>query len=270
MDRLRLLSKFIQPVRIIVTQERFAGHSKWQNIRHTKAANDAKRSKMISKYCQTVRRVALAGGFDPKVNDKLNDAMAAALKANVPKDSLLKCLEKAKNAKLAKEVLEIQGPGGCFLLVDVETDNISRTRHDIKKIMKGAKDSKVGLMREGSCKHAFEEKGIIQIPKQDKAGKEITLERAEEIAIEAGAEEVRDDNDDPEQYWILITDPLQIFEVKSVIEKTMPFIEIASTETHYLPIVRVPLSETDAEKAAEMCSRLQEMDEVNIIYDNIQ
>jgi len=231
---------------------------------------DKKKGNMINKHCFAIRKsVTLGGGStDPKVNGKLADALAAANKANVPRATIDRTLEKARNTALRKELLEIMGPGGSYILLDIETDNISRTRHDLKKTLRKVKGSVCGILVPGAAKHAFEEKGVIRIMK--KVGEEvISFEKMEETAIEVGAEEVKEDEDDSD-VWTLLTAPLDVNTVRTCLEKMLPGVEILEADSKYLPIVQVPLSEEDMEKAAALCSTFQEMDEVNNIFDNIK
>lgn len=130
-------SRFLTVTRVIIQPERYAGHSKWQNIRHTKAANDAKRASVISKHCLAVRKaVVQGGGPDPKLNTLLANAFENAQKDNVPKDTLLRAVDKVINAKLSKHTVEIIGPANVFILIELETENITRTRHDLKQVLK--------------------------------------------------------------------------------------------------------------------------------------
>ena len=138
MSGLLKYTRFLTVTRILVEPCRLAGHSKWQNIRHTKASNDAKKSSMISKYCMAVRKACL-GGTDPKLNSALASILAAAQKDNVPKDTLMRQIERFNNIQLKKHMMEIIGPNSIFLLVEVETDDIARTRHELKKCLKKLK-----------------------------------------------------------------------------------------------------------------------------------
>lgn len=95
---------------------------------------------MVSRYCVQIRKTMANGAStDPKINDALRNAITAALKMNVPRATIDRQIEKMKNVKLRKEMIEVCGPGRSCILVDVETDNISRTRQDIKKILKKIK-----------------------------------------------------------------------------------------------------------------------------------
>lgn len=93
------------------------------------------KSQMIAKLCNEIRRKA-AGQPDPKINDALREVITRALKQQVPKATIDRQLEKVKNVKIRKELIEILGPGRSFILINIETDNISRTRHDLKKVIK--------------------------------------------------------------------------------------------------------------------------------------
>lgn len=129
-------------------------------------------------------------------------------------------------------------------------------------------------MKEGAAKHSFTERGVISIGKKDKAGNAIDKDRAEEIAIITGAEEVEEeevDEGDTESVpsWTLYTSPDQLPIVKSKIEK-MEDIEVLEADVKFLPVVYVPLSPTDLDTAATLCAALQELEEVTHVFDNIK
>lgn len=134
---MRVLSvrSLLTPITVLASQQRFAGHAKWQNIAHTKAANDKAKGQRTNRYCMLIRR-ACVSGTDPKVNDKLRDIIALALKSQVPRATIDRQIERAKQVKLKEMVIEVMTPGGAFLLCEIETDNISRTRQDMKKILR--------------------------------------------------------------------------------------------------------------------------------------
>lgn len=139
-EKLMSFRSILTPVCVMAVQQRFAGHAKWQNIAHTKAANDMKKGKLVSKYCLQIRKTMQNGAStDPKVNDALRNVVASALKMGVPRVTIDRQIERAKNVTLRKMLLEVYGPGRSFILLDIETDNISRTRHDIKKILRKVK-----------------------------------------------------------------------------------------------------------------------------------
>lgn len=121
------------------------------------------------------------------------------------------------------------------------------------------------IAREGTIRHSFEEKGQIKIGKKDGKGNEINFEKAEEIAIEAGAEEVREEDDDS---WTFYTTPTELYNVKAFIEKELTEVEILSCELFYSPVVAVPLDDELAETVSNLVEMLSGLPEVNRVYDN--
>ena len=122
------------------------------------------------------------------------------------------------------------------------------------------------IAKDGTIKHSFEEKGQVKISKSDTNGKEISFERAEEIAIECGAEEVKDEEDDT---WTLYTTPFELFNVKAHIEKSMSDIEIVACETLYQPVMIVPVDDEMAESVSEFVDTLNSLGEVNRVFANV-
>lgn len=139
-------------------------------------------------------------------------------------------------------------------------------------------------MNEGAARMSFEERGVISISKKDKNGKPIDKERAEEIAIEAGAEEVVDENEPPadgqeqtgggdvireEETWTIYTGANDFLVAKGTIDK-MPDVDVMEAEIRFIPVTQIPLSPEDLEAATSLIQTLREMDEVNDIFDNIK
>lgn len=129
-------------------------------------------------------------------------------------------------------------------------------------------------MKEGAAKHSFTERGVISISKKDTSGNIVDRDRAEEIAIIAGAEDVEEEeveegDDSSVASWTLYTEPQELPVVKSKIEK-LKDIEILEADIKFIPVVYVPLSPTDLDAAASLCSALQEMDDVTNVFDNIK
>lgn len=138
---------------------------------------------------------------------------------------------------------------------------------------------RVGMMREGSAKQAFTERGIIMVGKKDKSGNLIDKDRAEDIAIEVGAEEVEDvepeasdSNDGQEEdgpNWTFYTMARDVTAVKLKLE-SLGDVEVISAETKFLPLVKVPLSKEDVQMAVTLIEKMQELEEVSSCYDNIK
>jgi transcriptional/translational regulatory protein YebC/TACO1 len=141
------------------------------------------------------------------------------------------------------------------------------------------------MMKEGSAKQAFTERGIIIVAKKDKSGKIIDKDRAEDIAIEVGAEEVSDaDQEDADEQpaeagqqdengqattWTFYTMARDTTAVKLRLEK-LGEVEVISAETKFLPMVRVPINKDDFETAVTLIEKMQELEEVSGYYDNIK
>ena len=142
-----------------------SGHSKWAQIKHKKAATDAKRGKLFSRLSKMLTIAAKEGGPDPASNSRLAAAIEEAKKENLPKDNIERAVKRAseKDAGELKEVLyEIYGPGGTAIIIHAVTDNSNRTTNEIKHLLSehGAK-----LGEKGSAAWAFERKGTQWIAK---------------------------------------------------------------------------------------------------------
>ena len=142
-----------------------SGHSKWAQIKHKKAATDAKRGKLFSRLSKMLTIAAKEGGPDPASNSRLTAAIEEAKKENLPKDNIERAVKRAseKDAGELKEVLyEIYGPGGTAIIIHAVTDNSNRTTNEIKHLLSehGAK-----LGEKGSAAWAFERKGAEWVAK---------------------------------------------------------------------------------------------------------
>lgn len=125
------------------------------------------------------------------------------------------------------------------------------------------------MAREGSLKHNFKERGVVSISKTSKSGNIIDFEKAEEIGIEAGAEEI-DTREQNEQEWSLITSKETLFTVKGYIEKHLTDVDIRQTYMEYFPINCVELNDEDCEKASDFLDALNELPEITKIASNIK
>ena len=136
-----------------------SGHSRWAQIKHKKAATDAKKGKVFSRLSRLITIASKEHGPDPKTNSKLERAIAEARAANMPQDNIARAIQRAKEKETSelKEVLyEAYGPGGSALLIEVTTDNSNRTTNELKRILL-EHGAKLGV--EGSALWAFEKKG---------------------------------------------------------------------------------------------------------------
>ena len=237
-----------------------AGHSKWANIRHKKAKEDAKRPKVFTKIIKELTIAAREGGGDPTGNPRLALAIENAKSANLPKDNIERAVKRGTgegdDAATYEEVtFEGYGPGGIAYFVEATTDNNTRTVAEVRHIF-----SKHGgnMGTSGSVSFLFEQKGMIQVPNADKDEEEFMLE-----AIDAGAEDVQSEGD----FFVVYTAREDLFAVRSTLEEAGHEIESAE-------LIREAMTETkvDADTALsnfKMMEKFEENDDVSNVFTNM-
>jgi YebC/PmpR family DNA-binding regulatory protein len=176
-----------------------SGHSKWSSIKHKKGAADAKRGKVFTKLIKEITVAARLGGGDPNGNPRLRTAVDAAKAANMPKDNIERGIKKGtgelEGVSYEEASYEGYGPGGVAVLVECLTDKKNRTVADVKHVF----ERNGGSLGEPGCvAWMFEKKGLVVV---DKAS--VDEESLLELALNAGAEDVRDDGDEFE----VVTEP---------------------------------------------------------------
>ena len=236
-----------------------SGHSKWSTIKHKKGAADAKRGKVFTKIIKEITLAARLGGGDVEGNARLRQAIAAAKAENMPKDNIEKAIKKGTGeleggAAYEEVIYEGYGPGGVAVLVEVMTDNKNRTVAEIRHIF-----SKHGgnLGENGCVAWIFEKKGSMVFSKEV-----IDEDRLMEIALEAGAEDVVDQ----ESEYEVITDPSAFEDVKSVMESTG--ISYLLTEIGMVPQNTVALDEGKAAQMLKLMEKMEDNDDVQNVYAN--
>ena len=132
----RLLPRVIN-----ISSVRFAGHNKWSNIKHVKQAKDVAKGQIINRHLILIKHAITSSGgvVDPKINDKLADALSEAKKAEVPAATIERTLKRALEKKVKPFLFEIVGPGGSYILVEGETDNIGSSRTSMKAQLRSLK-----------------------------------------------------------------------------------------------------------------------------------
>lgn len=237
-----------------------AGHNKWSKVRHIKGPKDEARSKMITKFGILIRIAVKEGGPNPEFNLNLAHLMEQCRNNNLPKASVEAAIKAAEKAKPASQhMVEARGPGGCFLLIEVLTDNSTRTQQDIKKIL-----NRNGGMLSDGAKNNFEKRGVVVVP-----GKDITAERALELAIEAGAEDVQETEDEEEQSILtFICEMSELNKVRTSLEQMS--LPITSAGLEFVPRNVVLLDEDHLSDASNLIEALSDCPEVVRVWDNIQ
>ena len=234
-----------------------AGHSHWAGIKHKKGKADKQRSKVFSKLSKEITVAAKLGDKDPSMNPRLRSAVQAARSANMPKDNIERAINKSStNTELNFENLRYEGfgPEKVAVIVEALTDNKNRTASKIRTIFQKAGGS---LGTQGSASHNFTQLGIIKIDK-----KEISDERVFELAIEAGAEECKS-NDNFHEIQCAVN---EIYNVKKELEKEIN--NFISTEIEWLPLNSVEISREKKDDIINFFGALDDDDDVQNIYSN--
>jgi len=234
-----------------------AGHSKWANIKHKKARQDASRGKVFTKIArEIIVAVRQGGGADPDGNMRLRMALLKARAANMPNDNINRAISRAvgsgENENLEEITYEGYGPGGVAILLDILTDNRNRTAGEIRYIF----SRKGGNLGETGCVGwMFNRKGLILV---DRENCPLDDEGMMLAALEAGAEDVRDSV----QGWEIITTPEDFEQVRAALEEQG--INLADSDITMLPD---NLSEGPPQVLA-LVEALEEHDDVQNVYTN--
>lgn len=235
-----------------------SGHSKWANIKHRKAAVDAKRGKVFTKLIRELTVAAKHGGEDIEANPRLRAAISTAKNANMPNDTIDRAIKRGTAEVGGDDFHELMyegyGPGGSAVLVQTLTDNKNRTVSDIRRIF----TKHGGNLGENGCvAWMFHMKGRIGFENADVDGDKIF-----EIALEAGAEDVI--NEDSE---LVVVSPPELFEeVKSAIEAAD--INFDSAVITMIPENNVKIDGKEAERMLHLMEALEDSDDVQNVYSN--
>ncbi len=236
-----------------------AGHSHWAGIKHKKGKADKQRSKIFSKLSKEITVAAKLGDKDPAMNPRLRSAIQAARSANMPKDNIERAIDKSSaNVDLNFENLRYEGfgPDKVAVIVETLTDNKNRTASNIRTIFQKAGGN---LGTQGSASHNFSQLGIIKIDK-----KEVTDERIFELAIEAGADECKTNNDFHEVQCSVN----EIYNVKKELEKEIN--NFISTEIEWIPLNSVKVPKEKNEGLVNFFDSLEDDDDVQNFYSNAE
>jgi len=237
-----------------------SGHSKWAQVKHKKAAADARKGKVFSKLSKEISVASRLGGSNPDMNPRLRLAIEKAREVNMPSENIKRAIQKGTGElpgiSFEESVYEGYGPGGVAMLIEILTDNKNRTTPEIRHIM-----SKHGgnLGETGCVAWMFDKKGYLLVDK--KAIDEDTLMS---VALDAGAEDMK--NDPEEENYEIITAPEDLKKVKEAIERNN--IPIAMANVTMLPKSHVKLGPPDAERMLKLMDALEDHDDVKDVYAN--
>ena len=239
-----------------------SGHNKWSQIKHKKAASDAKKAQSFSKLAKQITLAAKEGGSDPSANVALRMWMDKAKTINMPAANVDKAVKRGTGELAGAEIkpflYEAYGPGGVALLIEGATDNTNRTNSEIKHLL-----SKLGAKwaESGSVSYLFERKGFIFI---DKSRTKKSADDLELISIEAGASDTRWIEDDVLQ---VITEPDMLDMVQDGLKEANLTTEDASLG--YLAKMEILVEDEKTKQQLDnIFEALEEHDDVNDVYSN--
>ena len=236
-----------------------AGHSKWANIKHRKARQDAVKGKAWSKCSRAIMVAVKNGGPEPETNLTLRYAIEDAKSVNMAKDTIEKAIKKAsgegEEGVTYEEVrYEGYGPGGIAIIVDVLTDNVNRTAPEMRKLFEKGNGN---LAKPGSVAFGFSNTGVILI--EESVTNE---ERLMEVALEAGAIDIVQS----EGLWEVTCEPADYLELRKAIE--CADIPMASSEVTMVPATQVTCDATLGAKMLRMIESFEDHDDVQNVYSN--
>ncbi|MBC7333225.1 MAG: YebC/PmpR family DNA-binding transcriptional regulator [Actinobacteria bacterium] len=239
-----------------------SGHSKWHSIKHKKAKEDAKKGNIFGKLSRSITVAVREGGSpDPENNIALANAIAKAKEYNMPQENIERAIKRGtgeiEGAKFERVIYEGYGPGGIAIMVEAMTDNKNRTSADIRNIFNRNNGS---LGEVGCVGWLFERKGVILVDKTEVQDEEEFMLKI----IDAGAEDIEEET---EFYEIKVL-PADLMSVKANLEKNN--IKVKSSEIAYVPKSTIKLSREDAEKAMRLINLLDEHDDVQNVYSNLE
>jgi YebC/PmpR family DNA-binding regulatory protein len=235
-----------------------AGHSKWKQIKHYKAATDAKRGAQFTKLIREITMAAKLAGGDPAHNPRLRTAIDAAKAGSMPKENIERAIKKGtgelEGVHYTEVTYEGYGPGGVAILISALSDNPTRTVAEIRH-----KLTRLGgnLGPPNSVSYLFDRKGLIYID-----ATKYQEDAAMEAALDAGAE---DFGVEGEQY-IVTTDPHLIHEVQAALEKAE--FAIVEAEVAFIPKSTVHIAGKNAESVIKLLEELEELDDVQKVSAN--
>ena len=235
-----------------------SGHSKWHTIKHKKGAADAKRGKIFTRIIKELTVAARSGGGDIDSNPRLRTIVAEAKAVNMPADNIKRAIQRGTGELPGVSYEEISyeayGPGGAAVIVETLTDNKNRTVGEIRHVL-----SKHGgnLAAENSVAWMFDKKGYIVVEKA-KAGEEALMS----AAIDAGADDMRDDGDS----WEIVSAP-DVFQTVLDPVKALG-IEPGAAEIALLPQNYVKLEGKQAQQMIKLMEALEDHEDTKKVWSN--
>lgn len=236
-----------------------AGHSKWKQIKHKKAATDAKRASSWTKVIREITVAAKAGGGDPAGNPRLRTAIDAAKAVNMPNDNIDRAVKKGtgelEGASYEEVSYEGYGPGGTAIFIEASTDNPNRTVADVRHAL----SRNAGNMgASGSVAWMFDRLGQIYLDASRQPEEAVM-----EAALEAGAQDFAQDGDE----YVVSTAPNDFHAVMDALKAAG--YAVTSSEIAMVPRNLVRVEGADAQKVIKLIEVLEELDDVSKVFTNL-
>ncbi|MFQ5683740.1 MAG: YebC/PmpR family DNA-binding transcriptional regulator [Candidatus Binatia bacterium] len=235
-----------------------SGHSKWSSIKHKKAAKDVKRGRLFTKLIKEITVAARMGGGDIAANPRLRTAVGGAKAASMPNENIDRAIKKGTGELESVSYEEVQyegyGPGGTAIMAHVVTDNKNRTVSEIRRLF-----SKHGgnLGESGCVAWMFDKKGLITVNRS-----QIEEDRLMSLALEVGAEDVREEDD----LFEVVTRPEDYEKVKEYLEQEK--VVLVTAQVTMVPKNTVTLDEKQAEQVLKLTEELEDHEDVQSVAAN--
>ncbi len=235
-----------------------SGHSKWHSIKHKKAAVDAKRGKIFTRYIREITYAARKGGGDPESNSALRHAIEGAKSVNMPADNIKKAIQRGTGdldgVSYEKVTYEGYGPGGVAVMVEALSDNKNRTVAEVRHVF-GKYNGNLG--ESGCVSWMFSRRGMIIIS-QSSIGEDELME----LVVENGAEDMKSE-DDNYVVTTAVEDYVKVLE--AVKDKKIP---ILSAEVAMIPSTFIKLQGKLAEQMMKLTEKLEELEDIQNVWAN--
>jgi len=235
-----------------------AGHSKWKQIKHYKAATDAKRGALFTKLIREITMAAKLGGGDPGGNPRLRLAIDTARSSSMPKENIERAVKKGtgelEGVNYSEVTYEGYGPGGVALLIDAVTDNPTRTVAEVRAKMSRLNGN---LGTPNSVAWMFEKKGQIYVDANT-----IDEDALMEKALEAGADDVARED----ERFLVSTSPADFHSVQDALKKGG--VQIAEAELAMVPKNTVSVKGDDAKSLFKLLEAIEDLDDVQKVWAN--
>jgi len=235
-----------------------SGHSKWATTKHRKAAVDKVRAKVFAKVLRQVEVAAREGGGDPETNPTLRTMFEKARSSSVPMDTIERAIKRGtgelEGVRYEQIAYEGYAPAGVAIMVECLTDNRNRTGAEIRNIF----SKNGGSMAEpGAVSWQFERKGIVTLPRS------LDEDRIMEVAVDAGAEDLRDDID----HWTVTSGNTDLAAVRDALHAAG--METDEVELQMVATQSVPVTdEGEAKRVLRLLEALDDHDDVQNVWSN--